>query len=214
MDFYKTYKLFKQRSSRYPNDQLVSRITIVCRALFETSKCQKRQKSPKALIKVIDRIIKLEIALPWQLKRYGKAMKTAVLADSYTLNRPYEIAHFYKEREDDWSTIYVLSSPTKPGQVKLGATTNILKRIASYKSRYRYPIKLEKSEWVKNPMRLEKIVSDLAAKHRVSRMTHGDSIEWYGMSAAKMWSLVKSSLMKQPENSTSRRSKVGAQSKT
>ena len=148
------------------------------------------KKTKKNVISKIKDIQKIEEMQPSRLKRYGNSMEAAVNRGDYTLTRPHQINHLYQEGNKS-GTIYILSSPTRPGQIKLGATTmNISDRCARYESKYGYKVNIEKFMTVLKPFELEKLVKLQAKSHRVTANACGDSIEWYQFLPMELWDLV------------------------
>lgn len=185
MDFYQKYKMMVQRSKRNPQCKVSEKIVAVARGMFSAGATRN-----KILATVIE-IQSLEVFLPKNLKRYGKELELAVLSGTYTVNRPYQIRHKF-EKQHLSGVIYLLSSPQKRGRLKLGATTlPIEKRIALFKSRYGYQVKLVAAKTVKNVFLLEDMVSKSLDIYKVSGCTEGASNEWYAISFSKIWQQIE-----------------------
>jgi hypothetical protein len=184
MDIWKIYKLYRQRSVRKPDDQIRQEITKLCHSLFDG------KKDKQKIISTIRDIQKLEETLPSGLNRYGDSMEAAVHLGAYTLERPHQINHPYKKKNES-GLIYILSSPDRPSQIKLGATTmDIYDRCANYKSKYGYEVKPEKFMTVLKPFGLERTVSSQVKEYRVAGNVSGDSIEWYKLLPMELWNLI------------------------
>ena len=185
MDFYQKYKLMVQRSKRNPQCKVSEKIVYVARGMFSEGVTR------DDILAAVMEIQSLEVFLPKNLKRYGKELELAVLSERYTAKRPYQIRHKF-EKQHRSGVIYLLSSPQKKGQLKLGATTlQIEKRIALFKSKYGYQVKLVAAKTVKNVFLLEEMVSKSLDVYRVAAQTLGDSNEWYAVSYAKIWKQIE-----------------------
>ena len=136
MDFYQKYKLMVQRGKRNPQCKVSEKIAAVARGMFSAGLTR------NDVLATVMEIQSLEVFLPKNLKRYGKELEVAVLSGRYTAKRPYQIRHKF-EKQHLSGVIYLLSSPQRRGQLKLGATTlQIEKRIALFESKYGYQVKL------------------------------------------------------------------------
>jgi hypothetical protein len=121
-------------------------------------------------------------------------MKAAVETGKYTIDRPYAIRHRFDENNRE-GLIYVMSSNSRPGQVKLGATTlSMHKRLKCYEAKYQYSVQAEKWKTVLKPFVLENNIAEKISKHRVSSNTNGDSNEWYHLSSEQLWKVVTETL--------------------
>jgi len=185
MDFYQKYKLMAQRSKRNPQCKVSEKIAAVARGMFSADLTR------NDVLATVMEIQSLEVFLPKNLKRYGKELEVAVLSGRYTAKRPYQIRHKF-EKQHLSGVIYLLSSPQRRGQLKLGATTlQIEKRIALFESKYGYQVNLIAAKTVKNVFLLEDMASKSLDVYRVSARTLGDSNEWYAVSYAKMWKQIE-----------------------
>ena len=188
MDLYKTYKLMKQRAKRRTNDPVSQELCEIARSIFYIG------GNKKNILMKIQKIIILEEKLQFGLKCYGKEMQTAVETGKYTIDRPYAIRHRFDEDNRE-GLIYVMSSNSRPGQVKLGATTlSMHKRLKCYEAKYQYSVQAEKWKTVLKPFVLENNIAEKISKHRVSSNTNGDSNEWYHLSSEQLWKVVTETL--------------------
>jgi T5orf172 domain len=82
--------------------------------------------------------------------------------------------------------IYLAISNSKPGQIRIGATTTTLnQRLSSFKLKYGYTHFVAiYSKSVEFPARIERAVQEKLRKYRVSSITSGDSNEWYELNVA------------------------------
>ena len=196
MDLYKTYKALKQRANRHPHDWLSQEISNTARSIFYVD------GKKKDVLRRISKIKSLEKKLPSKYKRYGAEMLCAVNKGEYSIDRPYAIRHRF-DQSHKTGLIYVMTSPTRSGQSKLGATTlSIEKRISCYQTKYQYPVHAENWEQVEKPFEIEVLVSKVVKEHRVSGNTSGDSIEWYHLSSEELWNLVLQTLSKRTHSDT------------
>jgi hypothetical protein len=184
MDLYKTYKLLKQRAKRRPHDLTSQEISKIARSMFYLD------GDVEKILTKIQAIGVLEKNLQSSLKCYGKEMQDAVISGEYTIDRPYAIRHRF-DKNNHTGLIYIMSSTSRPGQVKLGATTqSINKRLRCYETRYQYSVKAEKWKTVLEPFVLENDISKKINEYRVAGNTIGDSNEWYHLSPEQLWNVV------------------------
>ena len=196
MDLYKTYKALKQRANRHPQDWLSQEISNTARSIFYVD------GKKKDVLNRISKIKSLKKKLPSKYKRYGAEMLCAVNKGEYSTDRPYAIRHRF-DQSHKTGLIYVMTSPMRSGQSKLGATTlSIKKRMSCYQTKYQYPVHAENWKQIEKPFEIEDLVSKVVRDHRVSGNASGDSIEWYHLSSEELWNLVLQTLSKRTHSDT------------
>ena len=184
MDLYKAYKIMKQRANRRPYDLISQELSKIARSIFYLD------GDVEKILTKIQAIREVEKKLQYGLKCYGKKMEDAVLSGEYTIERPYAIRHRF-DRNNRKGLIYVMSANSRPGQVKLGATTlSIYKRLKCYENKYQYSVKAEKWKTVLEPFVLENDIAKKINEYRVAGNTTGDSNEWYHLSPEQLWNVV------------------------
>ena len=184
MDLYKAYKIMKQRANRRPYDLISQELSKIARSIFYLD------GDVEKILTKIQAIREVEKKLRYGLKCYGKEMQDAVLSGEYTIDRPYSIRHRF-DRNNRKGLIYVMSSNSRPGQVKLGETTlSIYKRLKCYENKYQYSVKAEKWKTVVEPFVLENDIAKKINEYRVAGNTTGDSNEWYHLSPEQLWNVV------------------------
>jgi len=184
MDLYKAYKIMKQRANRRPYDLISQELSNIARSIFYLD------GDVEKILTKIQAIREVEKNLQYGLKCYGKEMQDAVLSGEYTIDRPYAIRHRF-DRNYRKGLIYVMSANSRPGQVKLGATTlSIYKRLKRYENKYQYSVKAEKWKTVLEPFVLENDIAKKINEYRVAGNTTGDSNEWYHLSPEQLWNVV------------------------
>ena len=147
------------------------------------------------MLVVVKKIRNLESSISTFRKMYSLELKNAIENDNYYIEIPHQIAHAWNENSNTRGWIYILTSTTKPGQVKLGATTMLPQdRVVAYKSKYGYPASLHWYKFVTMPFSVEKKIQASISECRVSALTEGDSNEWYGVDPATMISLAESQI--------------------
>ena len=193
MDLYKTYKLMKQRAKRRYDDIVSQELCKTAQSIFYVG------GNEEDILAKIQTIISLETELPFGLKCYGQEMQSAVVSGEYSINRPYAIRHRFDESNYE-GLIYVMTSTSRSGQAKLGATTQSMdQRLKSYQSKYQYVVQAEKWKNVAKPFVLENKVAQKLSKYRVTGNTTGDSIEWYHLSSERLWEEVVETLSQRNE---------------
>ena len=193
MDLYKTYKLIKQRAKRRHGDVVSHELCKIAQSIFYVG------GNEENILAKIQTIISLETELPFGLKCYGQEMQSAVESGEYSIERPYAIRHRFDESNRE-GLIYVMTSTSRSGQAKLGATTQSMdQRLKSYQSKYQYSVQAEKWKTVAKPFILEDEVARKISKYRVTGNTTGDSIEWYHLSSESLWEEVIENLSQRPE---------------
>ena len=193
MDLYKTYKLMKQRAKRRHGDVVSHDLCKTAQSIFYVG------GNEEDILAKIQNIISLETELQFGLKCYGQEMQSAVVSGEYSINRPYAIRHRFDESNHE-GLIYVMTSTSRSGQAKLGATTQSMdQRLKSYQSKYQYVVQAEKWKNVAKPFVLENKVAQKLSKYRVTGNTTGDSIEWYHLSSERLWEEVVETLSQRNE---------------
>ena len=193
MDLYKTYKLMKQRAKRRHGDIVSQELCKTAQSIFYVG------GNEEDILAKIQNIISLEKELQFGLKCYGQEMQSAVVSGEYSINRPYAIRHRFDESNYE-GLIYVMTSTSRSGQAKLGATTQSMdQRLKSYQSKYQYSVQAEKWKNVAKPFVLENKVAQKLSKYRVTGNTTGDSIEWYHLSSERLWEEVVETLSQRNE---------------
>ena len=193
MDLYKTYKLMKQRAKRRHGDIVSQELCKTAQSIFYVG------GNEEDILAKIQNIISLEKELQFGLKCYGQEMQSAVVSGEYSINRPYAIRHRFDESNYE-GLIYVMTSTSRSGQAKLGATTQSMdQRLKSYQSKYQYVVQAEKWKNVAKPFVLENKVAQKLSKYRVTGNTTGDSIEWYHLSSERLWEEVVETLSQRNE---------------
>lgn len=97
----------------------------------------------------------------------------------------------FNRAQTGWSAeeglVYCISSTSKSGQVKIGATTmDLRKRLKKLKNRYKYSeLNIEFAYRTNKVSNLEKLVHKELSPFLVSGRTKGDSVEWYFVTPAK-----------------------------
>ena len=122
--------------------------------------------------------------------QFSTELLAAVKTGNYEINIPPQIAHELQNKNVS-GHVYVLTSPSKPGQCKLGGTTMpINDRVNAYQNKYGYSVKVFFSKSVQRPFQLEKLVAKNLASKRVSGSTFRDSNEWYFCDPADMKTVI------------------------
>jgi hypothetical protein len=94
------------------------------------------------------------------------------------------VNNFNTGHDPEVGWIYLLESPVRPIQVKIGYTTNDLRRRLLRIRRLHEPSAvLCWARWVKYPSRLESLLHSEFRTSRVAGNIHGDSIEWFSVRA-------------------------------
>ena len=189
INLYKIYKMMSQRVIRHP----ISPKRLKMKRLTKSLLTDGLNKSE--MLVVVEEIRHLESSVSTFRKMYSSELKNAIENDSYCIEIPHEIAHAWNEASNTRGWIYLLTSTTKPGQTKLGATTMVPhKRVVAYRSKYGYPVSLCWYKFVKMPFSVEGKVRASISNCRVSALTEGDSNEWYRIDPTSMISAAESQI--------------------
>jgi hypothetical protein len=173
LNLFDIYRALSQRARRYPHVLAYQEAKALGRALV-TSGATKAER-----LRICKAIAKIEKDY-YERISFGERARLAIEGNDSVVEIPYQIRHRWEESDDAFGYLYIASARTRPGELKIGATTNSpFDRERSYKSRYRYAIKIEWHEFTRAPFALEKLVADAMISHRVSGLVHDDSIEWY-----------------------------------
>jgi hypothetical protein len=90
------------------------------------------------------------------------------------------ISNFNTGYDPDFGWIYLVVSPMRPGQVKIGCTTNEIRhRLLRIRRLYEPDAVLHWARWVRYPSRLEAFLHAELKCSRVAGNTTGDSTEWF-----------------------------------
>ena len=137
INIYKIYKMMSQRVIRHPNNKSMAKMESLTKDLLTDS------LNKSEMLVVVKKIRNLESSISTFRKMYSLELKNAIENDNYYIEIPHQIAHAWNENSNTRGWIYILTSTTKPGQVKLGATTMLPQdRVVAYRSKYGYPASL------------------------------------------------------------------------
>lgn len=123
-------------------------------------------------------------------------MLDAFETGNYSIDRPYAIRHRFNENIKS-GLIYIMTSPTRLGETKIGATTlSVKERAKAYKSKYGYSVDAQNWKKFSRPFELEAIMAKTLRQYRVLGNTSGDSIEWYSLAEHQIWKMVLNTIGK------------------
>lgn len=184
IDVYRLYKRFYQRSYRDKFDDDLAQMTEIAREIahktfIEELQNKKNASNRKATLLLAKNLERLEAA-----SRFGKnftlGLVSAIKANNYFSNVPYEKRHSWQEINNFEGYIYLFTSLSRPNQVKLGATyMDPFIRARKYSSKFGYKVDLLIEVKLKNPWQAEILLGRLLKEKRVAGNTWGDSNEWY-----------------------------------
>jgi hypothetical protein len=151
----------------------------VIKDLYNSSHNPEEHKLAKAKAKIIfNEIVRKETEMSPSML-FSPALLSAINKKNIDFDIPYQVIQRWNS-ENSKGLIYILTSQSKPGLCKLGATTMTMdKRIYFYELKYGYSVKEFYSKKVISPLQLELIVANKMKKYRVAGNTSGDSNEWY-----------------------------------
>ena len=87
--------------------------------------------------------------------------------------------------------MYILTSPSRRGECKLGATTlGMFERCFAYTRKYGYRVDDWFSLETRSPFAVERLVAAQIAHLRVCGNVKGDSIEWYRIAPEEIKRLI------------------------
>ncbi len=190
VNLYDISKAFYQRSYRDPICPLKAKAYSTSRQLWH------EPRPKKELLGIIAELQKMERAMPRISVFYADRAEKAVRTGNYFVSVPHEIAHRYNDRP---GTVYILTSRSRPGECKLGATTmSMYERCAAYESKYGYGVATFFSIDCGEPFALEKRVADKISGLRTVRNAAGDSIEWYHIKPEELKRIIISTNRENP----------------
>ena len=118
-------------------------------------------------------------------KNYGNSVVHAVRIGAVKVSRPAAIKTVGLGFDPVWGFVYLASSPIRPGEIKVGATTYDPKiRLSKFKHKFGEDVDLQRAWEVDFPARVERQAQDALREFRVSGNALGESIEWYKCSVA------------------------------
>jgi hypothetical protein len=176
-DIYKIYKSIKLRSSRNPGNHHYEEMTSLARNLFEGN------LKEEELYRIAGQLYEIEKNL-YVRTLFSKRIIDALDSGEYSLDRPYQIRHRYENNRFGW--VYIASHESKEGQLKIGATTEITKRMYHYNHRYGYFPSIEFQLFCEDPFKLEHDVKNQISDKLYCGCTDGDSNEWYEISLEEL----------------------------
>jgi len=189
VDLFTIYRGLIQRARRNPESLEWQKARELGRALIQ------RKITKVARRKIARSINKIESKCDVKVS-YGNKALAAIEANDWTIDYPHQLRHRYEEESDDFGFFYIASASSRPGQLKIGATTNDPDdRERTYKTRNGYPISVECNWYVRAPFAFEKSIADLITHDRVAGLTSGDSNEWYWRDYAELVRVVEAALL-------------------
>ena len=191
---YKVYKKFYQRAYRNPDDFELKAISDAISEIIKDLYNSSNDAESHSLIKSNALLIAKEIyfrenaAAPQIL--FSLELIKALKKKNLDYDIPFQVIHRWNS-ENRNGFIYILTSYSKKGQCKLGATTlSMQKRIYHYERRYEYSVEEYFSKEISSPLQLELIVANKMKEHRVAGNTYRDSNEWYSCKPSFMKSQI------------------------
>jgi len=173
IDFWKIYKAFIQREKRYPRYEPYVLIRSKMRLLMEEGRTTEER------LQIAREIKRLE-QRSGNRKIYADDLIRGLESENYFIEIPFPVQHKRREKEDDKGFFYVGVSKSKPGQLKIGATTlSPYTRAVKYSSKFGYQLTIAWYSYVTKPYSKEARMKQLLQSKRVSGLTEGDSNEWY-----------------------------------
>lgn len=185
MYLYEIYKLLKQRSNRAPHNKKKSEMVMIARKIFEG------EKTSEDIIEIAKKLKSIEIGISNIRTYFSVQILNAVESGNYSLELPYVIQHTNRDA-GKLGRIYIFTSETKKGQVKLGATTqNPRKRVSQYSLKYGYNVNLYYcTPFLYAPFSLEKSIAEEISHLRIAANNYDDSIEWYTIEPEVLKSII------------------------
>lgn len=175
-------KAFNQRAYRDPTNAAKAKALDLARELWHT------QKTKAELLHIIAQLKDIERTFSGIRVYYADAAEKAVQSGNYNVVIPYEIRHRYNEQP---GRVYILTSPNRRGECKLGATTlGMFERCFAYTRKYGYRVDDRFSLETLSPFAVERLVAAEIAHLRVCGNIRGDSIEWYGIAPDELKRLI------------------------
>ncbi len=175
-------KAFHQRAYRDPSNVSKQKAHDLSRELWHS----KRNKDE--LLAIIAQLKPIERTFRGIRVYYADIAEKAVRSGNYEVSIPHEIAHRY---DDKPGRVYVLTSRSRPGECKLGATTmTMISRCIAYWTKYGYHVDDYFSLESRSPFSLERQVAERISHLRVTGNVRGDSIEWYRINADELKKLI------------------------
>jgi hypothetical protein len=182
LNLYDIGKAFHQRAYRDPNNDAKQEAHDLSRELWHS------KKPKEELLAIIAQLKPIERAFRGIRVYYADIAEKAVRAGNYEVAIPHEISHRYDEKP---GRVYVLTSRSRPGECKLGATTmTMIGRCVAYWTKYGNHVDDFFSLETRAPFSLEKLVAERISNLRVAGNVRGDSIEWYRMQPDELKRLI------------------------
>lgn len=184
IDVYRLYKRFYQRSHRDKYDEDLAEMTEIAKEIarktfIEDLHNKKNASNRKATLLLARRLENLEADSRFGIN-FSAGLVSAIKSNNYYSNVPYERRHNWQAINNFEGHLYLFTSNSKPGQVKLGAThLDPYERARKYSSKFGYKVDLLIEATVKNPWEAEINLGNMLKEKRVAIKTLGDSNEWY-----------------------------------
>mgnify|MGYP006437224555 CR=1 len=173
-DLFKIYKSIAQRFRQDPSNYLKLEMKDLARDLV------KQNLTREEMTIIGEKLYELEVLIPSVQTFFSKKILDAVESGNYLISVPFQVLHSWNERAGDEGYVYIATSVSKPGQVKLGATSYSPEyRLKKYEYKYGYPIRVYWKVRTGTPFSLEKKIARSVKAYRVAGLTNGDSNEWY-----------------------------------
>ena len=195
---YKIYKKFYQRSYRNPDDfelkEISDAVSEIIKDLYNSSSDIERHLLIKTnAILLAKKIYHRENDSRPQIL-FSLELIKALKRKKLNYDIPYPVIHRWNS-ENRKGLIYILTSNSKKGQCKLGATTlTMQKRIYHYENRYGYSVEEYFSKEVYSPLQFELVIANKMKEFRVAGNTYRESNEWYSCKPNFMKSQIMSEL--------------------
>lgn len=189
LDLYKLYKQLYQRSNRNPYDEDLEEMTALAKAIakikYLENKYQKStKKNQKDVLELAKNLNRMEVEYCPRVI-FTSNLLEALKTNTFKVDVPHVKSHSWLNLRLS-GYLYLFSAKSKPGQVKVGATTlEIERRASTYSSKFGYLVKVESYHFLDDCFKAELELARQLSEYRTSGNVWGDSNEWYSISLNK-----------------------------
>jgi T5orf172 domain len=177
-DLWKIYKAVKQRFNRSTN---IGQKLLAEEAMLAMKQVLQKTVTQNALLfSVCEKSYLDHENTKKNAVNYSNKVITSIYNNNFTSSKPKYNIPSLSNSDPEQGYLYLASSCSKVGQIKIGYTTmDLKKRMQKLKLRYGYTIKVVDFAFVQYPARLEQEIHKQLSTLRVSGLTSKESNEWF-----------------------------------